>query len=283
MSPTEFQLPGSHGTLAGWQQPGAESGPPPILALHGWLDNAASFLPLLPALAGRRVVALDLPGHGRSSHRHASHFGAFVDYVEDIARVVEGLSLGQVDLLGHSMGGALAVMYAAAFPESVRRLALLDALGPLATPASETPKAIRRGIEARLGFAERRRPYDTLEHLVALRREAGGLSEASARLIVERGTEHTGAGWRFASDPRLTLPSPLRMDEAQVRACIEAIRAPTLIVLADPATSYLDGEAARARIAAFADATVLRLAGHHHLHMESAEAQTAVAGFLAAP
>lgn len=280
MSPTEFQLPGSHGTLAGWQQPGAEAAPP-ILALHGWLDNAASFLPLLPALACRRVVALDLPGHGRSSHRHASHFGAFVDYVEDIARVVEGLSLGQIDLIGHSMGGALAVLYAAAFPESVRRLVLLDALGPLATPASETPTAIRRGIEARLGFAERRRPYDTLEHLVELRRQAGGLSEAAARLIVERGTEHTGAGWRFASDPRLTLPSPLRMDEAQVRACIAAIRAPTLIVLADPPTSYLDTAAARARLDAFAKPTVLRLAGHHHLHMESGEAHSAIAGFLA--
>jgi len=281
VSPTEFQLPGGHGALAGWQQPGTDDAAPPILALHGWLDNAASFLPVLPALAGRRVVALDLPGHGRSSHRHASHFGAFVDYVEDIARVVEGLSLGKIDLIGHSMGGALAVMYAAAFPETVRRLVLLEALGPLATPASETPKAIRRGIEARLGFAERRRPYDTLEHLIRLRRDAGGLTEASARLIVERGSEHTGAGWRFASDPRLTLPSPLRMDEAQVRACIEAIRAPTLVVLADPATSYLDGEAARARLAAFSDASVVRLPGHHHLHMESADAQTAVAEFLA--
>lgn len=280
MSPTEFQLPGSHGVLAGWQQPGTDDAAPPILALHGWLDNAGSFLPLLPALAGRRVVALDLPGHGKSSHRHASHFGAFVDYVEDIARVVEGLSLDRIDLIGHSMGGALAVMYAAAFPETVRRLVLLEALGPLATPAGDTPKAIRRGIEARLGFAERRRPYDTLEHLIRLRRDAGGLDEASARLIVERGSEHTGAGWRFASDPRLTLPSPLRMDEAQVRACIEAIRAPTLVVLAEPPTSYLDGAAAQARLAAFAEATVIRLPGHHHLHMENAEAQAAVAGFL---
>ena len=62
---------------------GGSSGSP-VLALHGWLDNSASFDRLAPLLPGLRLVALDLPGHGRSEHRAASAAYHFVDWVADV-------------------------------------------------------------------------------------------------------------------------------------------------------------------------------------------------------
>ena len=65
---SEIRLDTTQGALAGlaWRREGA----PRVLCLHGWLDNAASFVPLAPLLDRLDVVALDLPGHGHSEHRH---------------------------------------------------------------------------------------------------------------------------------------------------------------------------------------------------------------------
>ena len=62
----EFELDVPMGRIAGLRQ--GEAGQPRVLALHGWLDNAASFLPLAAHLDGVELVAPDLPGHGRSAH-----------------------------------------------------------------------------------------------------------------------------------------------------------------------------------------------------------------------
>ena len=66
MSPREVRLPVAWGELAGLRR--ESPGRPRVIALHGWLDNAASFLPMLPHLPGLDLLLLDLPGHGRSAH-----------------------------------------------------------------------------------------------------------------------------------------------------------------------------------------------------------------------
>lgn len=85
----------------------------PVLALHGWLDNAASFSPLAPYLSQHHVVAVDLPGHGHSSHLPASAHYHLADNLYWIESVLEALSWRRCVLLGHSMGAAICSLTAA--------------------------------------------------------------------------------------------------------------------------------------------------------------------------
>ncbi|MBR9904249.1 MAG: alpha/beta hydrolase, partial [Gammaproteobacteria bacterium] len=80
---------------------------PTWLALHGWLDNAASFTRLAPLLVealGIRIVALDFRGHGHSAHAPPAGDYALWDYCQDVLDAMETLALEQTSLLAHSMG-----------------------------------------------------------------------------------------------------------------------------------------------------------------------------------
>ena len=98
----------------------------PVIALHGWLDNAATFNRLAPLLKSVRLIALDLMGHGYSHHRPASMPYYIWDNVLDVLGVAEQLGLERFDLLGHSMGASIAMLIAGAYPEKVRQLVLID-------------------------------------------------------------------------------------------------------------------------------------------------------------
>ena len=80
----------------------------PMLAFHGWLDNAATFDNLAPLLNQHRVISIDLPGHGFSQHRPVGSAYHFSDLIIDIIEVIDVLCLEKVSLLGHSMGAGVA-------------------------------------------------------------------------------------------------------------------------------------------------------------------------------
>lgn len=269
-----------HATLAArrWGDPAS----PPLLALHGWLDNAGSFDALAPLLAERwQVVALDFAGHGRSSHIAAGAWYHYVDYLDELRAVFDHFGWPRADLLGHSLGGTLASLFAGLYPERVGELLLIEALGPLTTGADRSLAQLRHALDQRDAFARRRplRVFATIEEAIAARMRANDLSEAAARAIVERGVIGTEGGHVWSSDPRLTLASPQRYTEQQVLAMLRGVRARSLLVLADPPTSYLPSAMMDARAAEVADIRVVRLPGHHHLHLEDAPA--VAAGVLA--
>lgn len=102
----------------------------PVIALHGWLDNANSFARLAPRLKGLRIVALDLAGHGYSEHRPLGAGYALADYAHDVLRVAEQLGWQRFALLGHSLGAIISVQLAGALPDRVSHLALIDGVIP---------------------------------------------------------------------------------------------------------------------------------------------------------
>lgn len=272
-SAEELRIPLAQGALAAksWGDPSR----PPLLALHGWLDNAGSFDRLAPLLAEERyVVALDLRGHGRSAHRADGTWYHYVDAFDDLLAAFEHFGWQRAGLLGHSLGGTLASLFAAAYPERVDELLLIEALGPLTLAPEDALAQLRRALDQRAAFAMRRplRVFADLDAAIAARVAANGLGEAAARAIVERGVVAVDGGYVWSSDPRLTLASPLRFTEAQILAMLSAIRAPTLLVLAAPATSYLPTAMMDARAAQVPGIRVVRLPGHHHLHLEDASA-----------
>ncbi len=116
-----------------------------VLLVHGWIGSGALWDLMLPGLAGAfRVVVPDLPGHGDSGIPRGFSFdlGGFSDFLDTVR---EELSLSRIGLVGHSMGGSIALFYAANHPEVVKGLVLMDA--PASTRALTWP--------ARLPFLER--------------------------------------------------------------------------------------------------------------------------------
>ena len=244
---------------------------PPLLALHGWLDNAGSFDRIAPLLAAQHyVVALDLKGHGRSAHAAPGTWYHYVDYFEDLRATLDHFGWTRATWLGHSLGGTLASLFAALHPDSVEALLLIEALGPLTVAPEQTLDQLRRGLEERAAFSRRRplRVFPDIDTAIRVRMAASGISQKAARPLVERGVEAVDGGYVWSSDPRLTLASPQRYAEAQVLAMLSGIRAPTLLMLAEPATSYLPDSMMAARIACVGGIEVVHIAGNHHLHLE---------------
>jgi pimeloyl-ACP methyl ester carboxylesterase len=254
-----------------------------VLALHGWLDNAASFCALAPLLDDVELVAIDLPGHGLSDHRAAGAYYHYVDYLGDVLGAADALGWDRFTLLGHSLGAAIGSVLAAAAPQRVAQAWLVEGLGPIATPESKALELLRQALRDREAIAAKSlRVFERLDVAVAARMQANGLSEAAARALVERGTRRTEGGHVWSSDPRLTLTSAIRLTEAQILAYLGGIACPTLLVLADPSPPYFTPETVERRCAVVAGIERVVLPGTHHLHLEDpAPVAAAIAAFRA--
>lgn len=246
---------------------------PPLLALHGWLDNAGSFARLAPRLAARwQVIALDLPGHGHSGHLPAGASYHYVDHVQAVLSAVDALQLDRYALLGHSLGAGIASLVAAARPERIERLLLIEGLGPLGDDGSHTLQRFRDALAPRESNGKPLRVFRDVAQAISARSIASGLPAEQARSIVERGLLETDGGWCWRSDPRLTRPSAVRLAEAQVHALLRGVSAPTALLLARPTTPYLPEAMMQARAACVARIAVTRMDGGHHLQLEHPQA-----------
>lgn len=275
-----FELEIGIGTVRGLRF-GAEGGRC-VLALHGWLDNAASFVPLAAQLDGLDLVAPDLPGHGRSAHMPPGTDYTFVGAVHQVVDIADALGWQRFALLGHSMGAGIASLVAAAVPDRIERLVAIEALGALPETEPETVPRLRDAVAASRSLGQRPlRVFPDLDAPVRARMRVNALSEPVARLLVERGVQPVDGGHVWCSDPRLTIPTAVRMTPGQVDALIAGIDCPTRVIYADPPQPYLPepDRSRRARLLPQGDLVVM--AGGHHLHMEQpAEVAAAIGDFL---
>ena len=278
----EFNLQIPLGRIAGLRAgtPGATR----VLALHGWLDNAASFVPLAPCLQDIDLVAPDLPGHGRSDHLPQGADYSFAGAVNSVLDIADALGWERFALLGHSMGAGIGSLLAAACPQRVERFVAIEALGALAEAPERTVTRLRDAISAMRNVARKPlRLFPDIDTAIRARMQAGtppgsALDESTARLLVERGLAAIDGGHAWSSDPRLTLPTTIRMTEPQVLALIGGIECPTLVIHADPAQPYLPDALRRARVAALPHGKLLVIPGGHHLHMQQPQVVAAAIG-----
>ena len=264
-------------------------GAPKVLALHGWLDNAASFVPLADHLDGIDLVAIDQPGHGRSAHLPPGTDYSFVGAMNAVLDVADALGWGRFALLGHSMGAGIASMLAAACPQRIERLLAIEALGALAETPERTVTRMRDAVVAHRGLKDKRlRVFADIDSAVRTRQFASrvpgsGLDERSVRLLVERGLREVRvdgelAGYEWSSDPRLTLPTMTRMTEPQVEDLLAGIECPVRAIFADPAQPYLPDDLRRRRVGLLPQGELIILPGGHHLHMQQAADVAAAIG-----
>ncbi|KTC42918.1 MAG: alpha/beta hydrolase [Pseudomonas sp.] len=236
----------------------------PVIALHGWLDNANSFARLAPRLQGLRILALDLAGHGHSGHRPAGAGYALWDYVYDVLQVAEQLGWSRFALMGHSLGAIVSLVLAAAMPGRVSHLALIDGVIPPTASGDGAAERLGMALQAQLALQDKRKPvYSTLERAVEARMKGlVAVSREAAELLAQRGLMPVAGGYTWRSDSRLTLASPLRLTEEQAMSFVQRVACPTKLVVA------ADGMLARhEELLQRLPFSLEQLPGGHHLHL----------------
>lgn len=265
------------GAVAGLRN--GREGAPRVLALHGWLDNAASFVPLAPYLDDVDLVAIDLPGHGRSAHLPPGADYSFAGALHSVLDAADALGWDTFALLGHSMGAGIGSLIAAGCPQRIERGVFIEALGALAEVPERTVKRMREAVAATRALPGKRlRVFPDVGPAIRARMQANELSEPVARLLVERGVVEAEGGYVWSSDPRLTLPTMTRMTESQIRDLVQGIECPARAIFADPAQPYLPDALRRERVALMPQGELIVLPGGHHLHMEQPQDVAAAIG-----
>ncbi len=262
---------------------------PRLFMLHGWMDVSASFQFVVDALAsGWHVIAPDWRGFGQTAWQGDSYW--FADYLGDLDAILDYYApAAPVCLLGHSLGGNVASLYAGVRPGRVSRLVMLDAFGLADVPPEQAPGRLEKWL-AELRVPQQLKTYADRAALAArLQADNPRLDPVRAAFLAEHLGEPDGEGRiRWAGDPAHKRIHPQLYRRAEAYACWRRITAPTLWV--EPQAPVLrhrlgvtDLAHAEAR-ACFRDVRVVQLAdcGHNLHHDQPGAVARVVEDFLLA-
>ncbi|MFK8020668.1 MAG: alpha/beta fold hydrolase [Pseudomonadales bacterium] len=244
----------------------------PVMALHGWLDNAASFDVLAPMLTGCCVAAVDLSGQGYTSHRPYNSSYLIWSDLPELLQIADHLGWDTFNLVGHSRGGMIATLFAIASPMRINRLITLDTLMPMASPAGDATNNLREYMKNDRHFLKRKRegvkqrPFASLDLAIAARQKLMPIEDASARLILERGTRRVDGGYVWRHDERLKGRSAVKLTTPQNEVLYADLEAETLFIVAKGSMDRMPGIAEF--VATNNKVTMFPIEGNHHFHME---------------
>jgi pimeloyl-ACP methyl ester carboxylesterase len=250
----------------------------PVIALHGWLDNAATFGVLAPKLSGLQILAPDLAGHGLTDHRPSLVAYPLWSEISEIFHMADEMGWEKFALLGHSRGGMMAQLVASIYPERITHLISLDCLSPFTRKPEETPQQIKNSIEE----IKRRvkRPlslYNDYEKAIKARcmSEVIKVKKSSAELLATRGLSDTDAGYHWHSDGKLWGATEFSLNKGQVDAFLNNITAKFLVMIGKEGItknlrSDLNFDEILGNLVKITNATVKYYDDGHYLHMEKA-------------
>ncbi len=242
----------------------------PVVLLHGFLDAAASWdlvAPLLAA-AGHPVLALDLRGHGAGHRVDPRDYYHFPDYLLDVDELVHAHSelAEPFVLVGHSMGGMVATLFAGTYPERVSHLVNIEGLGPPEHDVETTPERMRTFVDAVHAVRERG-PAPAMTRADGLRRLELAHPRVPAEVLASRfvhlATETSDGHFVWKHDPlhRTRGPFPFR---PSVHARFAAnVTAPVLYVSGGANGFRVTGE--ESRLEAFRTLSRAELEGAGHM------------------
>lgn len=264
----EINLTTRFGVLAGVRS--NPTGSLRVLALHGWLDNAHSFLPISPLLPALDLVAIDFPGHGNSSHRSKDASYMFADWVREIFAAADALGWDSFHLLGHSMGAAVSTLAASIDKARIKSVCCIDGFMPVTSNAKELVTRLRDYV--RDALRERRQiSFATEDAALQIRARAGDFENLDGlRKMVARNIVPKDERWVLKSDQRLMTHNPLRLNDEQLFELAEVLQIPIHIIVADKGLDFVKKQAADLgpKIAQFSQDLVK---GHHHVHLDAPE------------
>lgn len=253
-----------------------DSHKPLLVLLHGWLDTAATWSDVGARLGERfHVIAPDQRGYGYSEWPQDGYW--FPDYLGDVDALIDHLApKAPIALVGHSMGGQIASVYAGLRPERIGKLAVIDSLFLPDMPATQAPRKLLRWMN-QLNSAPREKTYASFEELAErVKKQQPQLSDARA-LFVARGwggADATGR-IRLLADPKHRRDMPSLYRNAESMAVWQQITAPTAFIDggASAFAKAISEEEKAARRACFAKRheAVIPDAGHM-LHFDAPDA-----------
>ncbi|NLB12910.1 MAG: alpha/beta hydrolase [Gammaproteobacteria bacterium] len=238
---------------------------PPLLHIHGFTGMKENFLPLIGPLGkGWRHLAPDLPGWGESERIEGADYG-YAEQARRLAEFIDAIGAGPVDVVGHSMGGGIAAVLAARYPERVRRLVLMDASGVrfsdnafgLAVLEGENPFGVSDEASLRnyLGLVFDKVPW---------------MPRSVARLMVRQRIAQAGFEQGILDSIGRSEDAFLPEQEAA------AIRAPTLLLWCR-GDRVIDASAAAIYAAKIPDNRIVLMDGASHMPMFECKAATVAA------
>lgn len=293
----EIKIPVPWGHVAGkWYGNRNEQ---PLIALHGWQDNAGTFDRLVPLLPRSiPVLCIDLPGHGYSSHYPVGmNYYVFWDGISLIRRIVKHFGWTKVKLMGHSLGGALSFLYAASFPDDVSQFISIDLAGPTVRCHKKNAQMTGSCIDKALMYEtlpESKLPcynYDESINLV-VHAYGGSVDYDGAKVLMRRGMNRVSKnqceeGYHFSRDLRLKISMMGMFSLEQVLAYAELIKCHVLNIRAVPGMKFENEEIYSMVIDTMrknANVEYVEIPGTHHLHLNTPERVSGVIGtFLMDP
>ena len=261
---------------------------PKVFLLHGWMDTSATFQFVVDALRHDwQLIAPDWRGYGETTWLHRPYW--FPDYYADLEVLLDHyVPTGPVRLVGHSMGAAVAGVYAGLRPERVSHLVMMDFLGLKPPAEADSPMLLRKWLDAQ---ATPPRLPTHADHAAFARRLCAvnpRLTPARAEFLA-RHVGRVGADGRveMACDPWHKVSSPFVYRIEDVMACWRRVCAPTLMLFADH--GYVierfgdDADELQRRLGCFADRHVVTIAdaGHNLQHDQPERVAAALEDFLA--
>jgi pimeloyl-ACP methyl ester carboxylesterase len=211
-----------------WPAPGA----PKLFLLHGWMDVSASFQFVVDAFSGEwDVYAPDWRGYGLTEWGKSDSYW-FPDYIADLDRLLEAFEAEKpMNLIGHSLGGNVAALYAGIRPQRVAKLVNLEGFGLAPTRPEQAPRRYARWLDE-LHEPPRLRAYkDFAELALRQRHNNRRLTEERAAFLARHWGREAGAeGVVLRGDPAHKIVNPVLYRYEEVRACWRAVTAPVLWV-----------------------------------------------------
>jgi pimeloyl-ACP methyl ester carboxylesterase len=211
---------------------------PPMLLIHGGRDHCRNWDWVAEHFAkDYHIIAPDLRGHGDSQWEASGNYTQ-ISYVYDIAQLLQQKNMHDVTVIGHSLGGAIALMYTALFPERVKKLVAIEGMGPSPSLAAKQAEIsindrVRSWVDDMRKLSGRLpRRYDTLDDAFKrMRDENPHLSEEQARHLTLHGANQNEDGtysWKFDNYVRVFSMSGLPNEE--VKKMYGEISCPTLLM-----------------------------------------------------
>jgi pimeloyl-ACP methyl ester carboxylesterase len=272
VKPSNSEFPTFNGVryhVRAWGKPSAKK----IFLLHGWMDVAASFQFLVDALQGDwQAIAPDWRGFGQSAWAGPAYY--FPDYLSDLDALLDYYQPDEpAYVVGHSMGGNVAGLYAGVRPQRVARLALLEGFGLAPSRAEQAPARYAKWL-AQLRAPPGFKTYASFDEL------ARRLQQNNPRLAFDRALflarhcakERAPGRIEIASDPNHKSPNPVLYRLEEAKACWRNVSAPVLWVVGAQSellkkyAAHPDDYAARKSCFARLEERVIEDAGHmlHH-------------------
>jgi len=206
---------------------------PLVFYLHGWADAGSTFQFVVDALtSGWRVVAPDWRGFGRTVHRSESYW--FPDYLADLHAILDHYSPGTpATLVGHSMGGNVASLYAGTMPERVSAVVNIEGFGLSDSDPDDAPQRYRSWLEASRDGAIFS-TYTSFESLgERIRKQNPRIGAKEANFVARQWACEDGELVRLRADPSHKLPNPVLYRRAEAEACWRNISARMLLIAGD--------------------------------------------------